>query len=73
MRIYAQLNAQQYALHGSDIQLGQSKNGVTAAEVTSSSSTEYSWLSDKPGAKKRSVNQRTKYTRKQFITDARRS
>ena len=49
------------------------KNGVTAAEVTSSASTKYSWLSDGPGAKKRSVNQRTHHTRKQFNTDARRS
>ena len=39
-------------------------NGVSAAEVTSSSSTEYSWLSDKPGAKKRSVYQRTAYTKR---------
>ncbi len=49
------------------------KNGVTAAEVTSSTHTRYSWLSDEPGAKKRSVAQRTTYTRKQLITDARRS
>ena len=49
------------------------KNGVSAAEVTSSSSTRYSWLSDQPGAKKRSVNQRTSYTRKNRISDARRS
>jgi len=49
------------------------KNGVTAAEVTSSGTTEYSWLSDEPGAKKRSVNQRTWYTRRKFNTDARRS
>ena len=47
------------------------ENGVTAAEVTSSESTKYSWLSDEPGAKKRSVNQRTRYTRKKFNTDAR--
>ncbi|DBA77912.1 TPA: hypothetical protein ACH3X2_008337 [Trebouxia sp. C0005] len=39
------------------------KNGVSAAEVTSSATAKYSWLSDKPGAKKRSVHQRTKYTR----------
>ena len=45
----------------------------SAAEVTSSSSTKYSWLSDEPGAKKRSVNQRTHHTRKKFNTDARRS
>jgi len=49
------------------------KNGVTAAEVTSSSSTKYSWLSDEPGAKKRSADRRTNYTRKRFNTDARRS
>ena len=49
------------------------KNGVDAAEVTSSTHTKYSWLSDEPGAKKRSVDQRTKYTRKKDITDARRS
>ena len=40
------------------------KNGVTAAEVTSSAGTKYSWLSDEPGAKKRSVNQRTSRTKK---------
>ena len=39
------------------------KNGVSAAEVTSSAGTKYNWLSDEPGAKKRSVDQRTKYTR----------
>ncbi len=52
------------------------KNGVTAAEVTSSATTKYSWLSDQPGAKKRSANQRTNYTRRKFniaIIDARRS
>ncbi len=49
------------------------KNGVTAAQVTSSTSTEYSWLSDEPGAKKRSVAQRTRYTRKKLHTGARRS
>ena len=48
------------------------KNGVTAAEVTSSAGTKHGWLSDEPGAKKRSVDQRTKYTRKKFNTDARR-
>ncbi len=48
------------------------KNGVSAAEVTSSASTKYSWLSDEPGAKKRTVAQRTTYTRKRSITDARR-
>ena len=46
------------------------KNGVTAAEVTSSAGTKYSWLSDEPGAKKRSVDQRTHYTRKKLNTDA---
>ncbi len=49
------------------------KNGVTAAEVTASATTLYSWLSDEPGAKKRSVDQRTKYTRRKLITGARRS
>ncbi len=49
------------------------KNGVTAAEVTSSAHTKYSWLSDEPGGKKRSVAQRTLYSRKQLNTDARRS
>ena len=49
------------------------KNGVTAAEVTSAATTKYSWLSDEPGAKKRSVNQRTHYTRKKLRTDTRRS
>ena len=48
-------------------------NGVTAAEVTSAATTEYSWLSDEPGAKKRSVAQRTVYTRENFNTEARRS
>ncbi|DBA98635.1 TPA: hypothetical protein ACH3X1_014423 [Trebouxia sp. C0004] len=48
------------------------KNGVTAAEVTSSTHTKYSWLSDEPGAKKRTVAQRTTYTRKQCKTAARR-
>ena len=47
------------------------KNGVSPAEVTSSTSTKYSWLSDKPGAEKRSVNQRTLYTRKQLKTISR--
>ena len=49
------------------------KNGVSAAEVTSSTSAKYSWLSDEPGAKKRSVNLRTKYTRARLNTDAGRS
>ncbi len=49
------------------------QNGVNAAEVTSSSSTKYSWLSDKPGAKKRSVHQRTFYAKKQVNTAAKRS
>jgi len=44
------------------------KNGVSPAEVTSSTHTEYSWLSDEPGAKKRSVNRRTMHTRKQVTT-----
>ena len=49
------------------------KNGVTAAEVTSSATAKYSWLSDEPGAKKRSVDQRTRSTRKKVHNDARRS
>ena len=40
------------------------KNGVTAAEVTSLATTEYSCLSDEPGGKKLSVAQRTLYSRK---------
>ena len=48
------------------------KNGVNPAEVTSSASTKYSWLSDEPGAKKRTVTQRTSYTRQQWKTAARR-
>ncbi len=40
------------------------KNGVSAAQVTSSTSTKYWWLSDEPGAKKRSVKQRTDRTKK---------
>ena len=47
------------------------KNGVTAAEVTNSASPKYSWLSDEPGAKKRSVDQRTHYTRPKLKNDAR--
>ena len=42
-------------------------------EVTNSTHTKYSWLSDEPGAKKRSVDQRTHYTRKKLNTDAGRS
>ncbi len=34
-------------------------NGISAAEVTSSTHTKYRWLSDEPGAAKRSVSQRT--------------
>ncbi len=48
------------------------KNGVSPAEVTGSTHTKYNWLSDEPGAKKRSVAQRTSYTRKQCKTAARR-
>ena len=47
------------------------KNGISPAEVTRSTHTKYSWLSDEPGAKKRSVAQRTQNTRKQFKTAAR--
>ncbi len=48
-------------------------NGVSPAEVTSSTHTKYHWLSDEPGAEKRSVNQRTSYTRKQLKTASRRT
>ncbi len=44
------------------------KKGFTAAHVTSSTGTKYSWLSDEPGARKRSVKQCTSYTRKQLKT-----
>ncbi len=49
------------------------QNGVTAAEVTRATHTKYSWLSDEPGAKQRSVDQRTAYAKKQADTAARRS
>jgi len=39
-------------------------NGVSPAEVTSSAATKYSWLSDQPGAKMRSVAQRTAYRKR---------
>ncbi len=42
---------------------GIEENGDTAAEVTKSASAKYSWPSDEPGAKKRSVAQRTLYRR----------
>jgi len=48
-------------------------NGVSPAEVTSSTSTKYAWLSDEPGARKRSVGQRTCHTRKQVRTASRRT
>ena len=48
-------------------------NGVSAADVTSSTKIKYSWLSDQPEAKKRSVNQRTLYTRRQVKTVRRRT
>ena len=47
------------------------KNGVNPAEVTSSTSTKYSWLSDEPGAKERSVNQHTHHTRQLINKSAR--
>ncbi len=40
-------------------------NGISAAEVTSSTHTKYSWLSDELGAKKRSVTQRTQHAKRQ--------
>lgn len=44
-------------------------NGVSAAQVTSTASKpKYSWLSDELGANKRSVDQRTRNTRKLFNT-----
>jgi len=49
------------------------QNGVSPAEVTGSTHTKYSWLSDQPGAKKRSVNERTLRTRKQLKTISRRT
>jgi len=47
------------------------KNGVSPAEVTSSTHTKYSWLSDEPGAKKRSVNQRTSYRKRSTMVPRR--
>ncbi len=49
------------------------RNGVSAAEVTSSSRTKYTWLSDEPGAKKRAVHRRTNYTKRKHGTAVRRS
>jgi len=43
------------------------KNGVSPAGVTSSATSKYSWLSDEPGAKKRSVAQRTWYSKQTNI------
>ncbi len=40
------------------------KNGVSSAEVTSATTSKYSWLSDQPGAKKRSVALRTAYRKR---------
>ena len=40
-------------------------NGLTAAQVTAANTSKYRWLSDDPGAKPRSVNQRTAYARVQ--------
>ncbi len=48
------------------------KNGVSPAEVTSATTKKYSWLSDEPGSKKRSVAQCTMHTKKQSKTAARR-
>ena len=39
-------------------------NGLSASEVTNSTSTKYSWLSDEPGAKKRAVNDRIGHARR---------
>ncbi len=49
------------------------KNGLSAAEVRSSTHTKYSWLSDEPSAKKRSVQQRTSYAKQKVSTAARHS
>ena len=49
------------------------QNGVSPAEVTSLATTQYSWLSDEPGAKKRSVAQRTMHTRRQLKQSSRRT
>jgi len=40
------------------------KNGVSPAEVTSATAAKYSWLSDQPGAKQRSVAQRTRHRKR---------
>jgi len=40
------------------------RNGLSASEVTSSTHTKYSWLSDEPGAKKRAVNDRIRHARR---------
>ena len=40
------------------------QNGVSPAEITSSTATKYNWLSDLPGAKKRSVSMRTWHTKR---------
>ena len=40
------------------------QNGVSAAQVTSSTNTKYRWLSDEPGANKRCVKQRTDRTKR---------
>jgi len=44
------------------------QNGVSPAQVTSSSGAKYSWLSDEPGAKKRSVTLRTARGKEKVIT-----
>ncbi|DBA68634.1 TPA: hypothetical protein ACH3X2_013571 [Trebouxia sp. C0005] len=43
------------------------QNGVSPAEVTSSTLTKYSWLSDGPGAQKRSVSSRTLYAKRKSL------
>ncbi len=47
------------------------RNGVSAAQVTSSTTTKYCWLSDEPGAKKRSVQQRTIRSKRKVMRAAR--
>ena len=49
------------------------KSGVTAAEVTNSAKAKYSWLSDEPGAQKRSVDKRTYHFKEKSVTAARRT
>ena len=47
----------------SPLTLTPKRMASVAAQVTSSTSTKFRWLSDEPGAKKRSVQQRTNRTK----------